>query len=410
MQLASTSEVDTQTKWGRKPRVRVRKELRGLTQREYRLLVNGLSTMLSVPTAEGQAMYGKQYKEYNYFIVKHAVSVNDPRGDQGHAGSCFQTFHRAWLLEFELALLAVVPELRALPYWDLTLDSSKGGRYYNTPNFMFSSRWAGSLDSSPAENFAVKDGIFGWRQIRRFNWEVYDEYAPIYNGSLATGLLRTPDSTLNSTFVTRFPVSNLFKKNISMTMGDTTVPIPDNFDWSYSAADYWKCTDAAAYRHWTAWSYCLDITTVPPELLKQYMPPGAAMLHPGIHWAVGSLSDEGHMGDMFDVATSPNEVLVFFSHHANIDRNNMIWQANLARRNPAAASRQAMYGYPASSSEYPYDNPGCYLNDVVNANFKFTDIFGPSAVKPSGFTHYDVLWGTRPGVSSPYTYDSMVRM
>lgn len=96
--------------------MRVRKELRGLTQREYRLLVNGLSTMLSVPTAEGQAMYGKQYKEYNYFIVKHAVSVNDPRGDQGHAGSCFQTFHRAWLLEFELALLAVVPELRALPY------------------------------------------------------------------------------------------------------------------------------------------------------------------------------------------------------------------------------------------------------------------------------------------------------
>lgn len=57
-----------------------------------------------------------------------------------------------------------------------------------------------------------------------------------------------------------------------------------------------------------------------------------------------------------------------------------------------------------------YDNPGCYLNDVVNANFKFTDIFGPSAVKPSGFTHADVLWGTRPGVSSRYTYASMVRM
>jgi hypothetical protein len=46
---------------------------------------------------------------------------------QGHAGSCFMTFHGAWLLEFELALLAVVPELRALPYWDITLDSSQGG-------------------------------------------------------------------------------------------------------------------------------------------------------------------------------------------------------------------------------------------------------------------------------------------
>jgi hypothetical protein len=40
------------------------------------------------------------------------------------------TFHRAWLLEFELALLAVVPELRALPYWDITLDSRPGALSY----------------------------------------------------------------------------------------------------------------------------------------------------------------------------------------------------------------------------------------------------------------------------------------
>lgn len=66
----------------KRPRVRVRKELRSLNQAEVSLLVSGLSTMLSVPTAEGQALYGKQYKAYDYFIVKHAVSVNDPRGDQ----------------------------------------------------------------------------------------------------------------------------------------------------------------------------------------------------------------------------------------------------------------------------------------------------------------------------------------
>lgn len=38
--------------------------------------------MLSVPTAAGQAIFGKQYKSYDHFIVKHAVAVNDPRGDQ----------------------------------------------------------------------------------------------------------------------------------------------------------------------------------------------------------------------------------------------------------------------------------------------------------------------------------------
>jgi hypothetical protein len=33
------------------------------------------------------------------------------------------TFHRAWLLELEAALLAVAPGLKALPYWDMTLDN-----------------------------------------------------------------------------------------------------------------------------------------------------------------------------------------------------------------------------------------------------------------------------------------------
>jgi hypothetical protein len=63
----------------------------------------------------------------------------------------------------------------------------------------------------------VKDGIFAWRQVGKFNWEVHREYAAIYNGSLATGLLRSPTSALNSTYVTRFPVSNLSKKNSSVS-------------------------------------------------------------------------------------------------------------------------------------------------------------------------------------------------
>ncbi len=33
------------------------------------------------------------------------------------------TFHRAFLLEFERALLSVVPDLQALPYWDMTRDT-----------------------------------------------------------------------------------------------------------------------------------------------------------------------------------------------------------------------------------------------------------------------------------------------
>jgi hypothetical protein len=82
----------------------------------------------------------------------------------------------------------------------------------------------------------------------------------------------------------------------------------------------------------------------------------------------------------------------------------------MARRNPALVTPQAMYGYPASSSDYPYDNAGCYLYDVVSANFKFTDIFGPAAVKSAGYTHYEVLQNTRPYVNSPYLYDPLMTM
>jgi hypothetical protein len=37
------------------------------------------------------------------------------------------TFHRAWLLELEESLLAVVPGLKALPYVDITMDLKGGG-------------------------------------------------------------------------------------------------------------------------------------------------------------------------------------------------------------------------------------------------------------------------------------------
>lgn len=49
-----------------------------------------------------------------------------------------------------------------------------------------------------------------------------------------------------------------------------------------------------------------------------------------------------------------------------------------------------------------------FLHDVVTSNFPFTDIFpGVKPSNPRGYTHFDVLWNTRPGISAPYTYDYM---
>lgn len=69
-----------------------------------------------------------------------------------HNGPNFMTFHRAWLLELEQALLSVVPGLKAIPYLDFTLDL-KGGAYYGTANSIFSQKYAGgnNCSSGPAK-------------------------------------------------------------------------------------------------------------------------------------------------------------------------------------------------------------------------------------------------------------------
>ena len=42
------------------------------------MFIQGLSTMLSVDTAQGQLMYGPKYKDHNYFVTKHAYAANFP--------------------------------------------------------------------------------------------------------------------------------------------------------------------------------------------------------------------------------------------------------------------------------------------------------------------------------------------
>lgn len=61
---------------------RVRKELRSLTDKEYKAFITGLATMTAVPTDAGRKLFGPKYISYMEMMLKHALSVNDPRGDQ----------------------------------------------------------------------------------------------------------------------------------------------------------------------------------------------------------------------------------------------------------------------------------------------------------------------------------------
>ena len=100
---------------------RIRKELRTLSQDTWQRIINAIYTMKNLSTDAGQAIYGSNYKEYDYFITKHAITTTDTRGDQGHFSAAFITWHSAFLLEFENCLLAIDPQIGALPYWDSTL-------------------------------------------------------------------------------------------------------------------------------------------------------------------------------------------------------------------------------------------------------------------------------------------------
>ena len=56
----------------------------------------------------------------------------------------------------------------------------------------------------------VQDGILANRRISRFNQTAYNRTAYIYNGSLATGLLRGPLNPLANPNLTRYPADNAF--------------------------------------------------------------------------------------------------------------------------------------------------------------------------------------------------------
>ena len=164
------------------------------------------------------------------------------------------------------------------------------------------------------------------------------------------------------------------------------------------------------------WSYCIDLAILPPDMAAaaklKYVGPGpktTPLFHVGAHWAVGSVGsvDTDANGDMFDVATSPHEMLLFFSHHANLDRSLMTWQAAAAAATPSlvASSR----GYPATAKQYPSAKPGCLLNDVINARGAYPRLFLPQRrpANATGYTHRELLQLTRPG-AGPYVYDSMI--
>ncbi|KAL4429046.1 hypothetical protein ABPG77_006085 [Micractinium sp. CCAP 211/92] len=404
---------------------RVRKELRSLSEQEYKALIIGLSTMLTISTEAGRRLFGPKYISYQECIVKHSVATNDPRGDQ-----------------MEQSLLLVSPTLKALPYWDITLDNPGTGKYFGTPKTIFSPKYLGQNDGDPRVGSGVTSGVFAWRQVQRFIPAQWPQYTKVYNGS-KLGFTRGPTNINANPLVTRFPTQNLVDalKKADKPDGTTSLPfgkmpkVAFDMDYlvtqngqlllRYPEANYKRCLDPKTYRTWMEWNFCLDVTvlnTAPDSVDKsRYLGPQAgttALLHAAPHWTTGGptwppadvdsappAARRAAIGDMFDVSTSPNEPLLFPLHHANLDRSAMMWQAAATKLDPSMPSKY--WHYPASKAQYSTANNGTLLNDILCSNAPFKTIFLSPPANPLGYTHKEVLYYTRPG-ASPYIYDSML--
>mmetsp|Transcript_33192 Transcript_33192/g.80043 ORF Transcript_33192/g.80043 Transcript_33192/m.80043 type:complete len:630 (-) Transcript_33192:268-2157(-) len=347
---------------------RVRREMRSLTDDEWTNVTTAMWIMKNTSQADGVAAYGPSFRTYDYFVVKHLVAMLDLRGDQAHFGPMFMTWHSAFILEFENALLSVNPEILALPYWDTT----------KTEPSVFTDKYFGSAPGT-GPNGEVIDGAFkNWPIKSNFSIDDYQNAAgeainTTYTGS-TTGMLRGPDATRTETVVLRFGTSS----------------------YTYDPNDFWKCANLDAF--WYDWYECVEQGTAGGLGVV------SGSLHSGPHGQVGGKSGDDS-GDFEDVASSPNDAIFFF-HHADVDRNAYWWM------HVNSDKRATAYGYPteAATGIGAYSGMTYYGQHLMDT---MSDAWGFSA-QDLGFsdssdlqTNADVLCQLSP-TTAVYTYDFVV--
>ena len=113
--------------------------------------------------------------------------------------------------------------------------------------------------------------------------------------------------------------------------------------------------------------------------------------------------------DLIDLATSPNDFLIFILWHSNIMRHFLRWQQVSLQADPSL--NHSYWGFPVSNVDYPEGNPGCNLDDVINSNFAFTDpfLFPHPPKTGSAYTHREVMELFSPGADQLCDYEETER-
>ena len=189
--------------------LRVRREIRSLSEAQRVAVFAALTTMKTTPQDAGEALYGPDFLNYERFVVKHAHAAMHPRCDQGHYGPAFVTYHRAFTLLMENALLAVDPSIEGLPYWDYNIDLAE----YADPrdSIVWTDAFFGENEGDAADGWMIRDGPFA-------AWEVATNAS-----ALAPDLLLSPSGFL------RGPTNVQFAPRLTRSSSICGVRTPTTF-------------------------------------------------------------------------------------------------------------------------------------------------------------------------------------
>ena len=445
--------------------MRWRREVREWSPVELYRLRTAIFVMNNHTTQQGRIIYGPKFISMSQLVIQHAVAVLDPRGDQGHSNwspdepqPCFYTFHQTLLFAIESSINAVDPRIGTLPYWDTELDSP-GGAYYGTSMSIYNI--VGASVGSKAHNYGVVDGVMAHATVARYPEEGAAE-PEVTDGARRLvpqkpqGWLRAHDLAPGSNdtwLIQRYEPENAEQSLILIPGGNASTTTP-HFPASVTDAsrlssavvmtkqmiltcrgtmELAKARKAAGQLNINTYTACMDFGTFDMHQASMPCPPGneaqpRASLqwqqgqcqqlwqHSQAHFRIGGQSKVGlnithpgweaswvYDGDFIDLATSPNDALVFILWHTNMMRHFLRWQQQAVLVDPMLPRRN--WDYPLSRNEYSGLNPGCELHHTINSVMPMVEgVFPRPPSNPDGYTHYDALYWTSPGMGQVVDY------
>lgn len=229
-------------------------------------------TVLS--SAEGQAIYGPNYRHIDHFVKVHLNQAGGRRADKFHDGMGFLTQHAALTNEFELSLQAVNGTV-SIPYWDFTYEgqllhsTTEKAEVEDILNLAWGTKlWTDNYFGWANEKLhTVTSGRFAYQQV------TVDQNATTKN---SYGYLRAPWNSNASPYVTRV------HKFCNFSLGASIWP---------SCKQHYNLTFSMAYQTWFDYIWYM-----------MYEP------HGPIHDYIGGYTNCGNLHTTFASLLSPGEV------------------------------------------------------------------------------------------------------